>query len=106
MTEPAQGKPGSLVDDPAPVAGPRSGRVPVVATVTGLLALLLAVGLPHGGIIGLLLSLVAVVCGFLGLRQGRATKHTIMSVVGIVSGGLALLVVATITLILVVQIEV
>jgi hypothetical protein len=69
--------------------GNNTSLAPVTALVIGLLALMTA-WIPIVGIVAWVFAPLAILFGVLGLRRGKA-EHKIMSVIGLVCGGIALL---------------
>lgn len=71
-------------------SGNNTSLAPVTSLVTGLLGLCTA-WIPILGIVAWVLGPLAIVFGILGLRRGRA-EHKIMSMIGLVSGSVAVLI--------------
>jgi len=69
--------------------GQNSALAPVTSLVCGLVALLGCSWVPFIQLGALLLGPLAIIFGILGLQRGQA-EHKLMSVIGIVTGGVAL----------------
>ncbi len=84
-----QGPPQQMVYVQAAGAG-NSSLAPVTALICGLLALMIA-WIPFLGLGAWILAPVGLTFGILGLRRGKA-EHKIMSWIGIVASGIALMI--------------
>jgi hypothetical protein len=70
--------------------GNNTSLAPVTSLVTGLIALFIA-WIPILGIGAWVLAPISIIFGILGLKRGKA-EHKIMSIMGLVAGGIALLI--------------
>ena len=70
--------------------GNNTSLAPVTSLTTGLLALFTA-WIPIVGLVAWVLAPIAIIFGILGVKRGKA-EHKIMSIMGLVSGGIALLI--------------